>query len=142
MLDTISHNELINLFTEYTNSNTDSFFIVNKQDEIIFANKALENYIQKPINKIIDSNFGLTLGCMYLKKDNNSCGNTYYCSICKIRNTINDCFNNPKSVIRNEVVRDFKINDEVIFKQMNLTAYYVEINNQPHVAISIIKVDY
>lgn len=137
MFDSISHKELINLFTLYTNSDAEPFFIINEHYKVVFANKALENYVQKPIADIINSDFGKMLGCMYMEKDNNSCGDTYYCSICNIRNAIIESFTDPKAIIRKEVVRDIKIDDQVLFKQMSITAYYVDINNKPHVAVSI-----
>lgn len=141
MLDNISHIELVNLFNRYTNSNEDPFFIVNNQYKVVFANKSIENYVQKPIDEIINSNFGNMLGCMYMEKGNNSCGNTYYCSICNIRNAINESFEDPQAIVLKEVVRDIKLLDQVVFKQMKIKAYCVTINNMPHVAVSILDVE-
>lgn len=115
---------------------SETFFIVNKLHRIVFANLAFENFVQKPIVKIEGLNFGVALNCMYIKKDKHTCGETYYCEICKIRNAINDCFKNPEIIIQNEFVRDFKLNDEIIFKHIKLMAYYIILNNNPHVAIT------
>jgi len=137
MLDSFSNNDLINLFTAYSGSNTEPFFIINEKYEVIFANPAFENYVQKPLNKIINQYFGVALGCMYLNKDKASCGTTYYCNICNIRNIINECFKDHKDIVQDEFVRDFELNDEVVFKQISLRAFYIELNTNPHAALTI-----
>lgn len=140
MLNKLSHKELLTLFSNYTDSDIHSFFIVNEKFKIVFANHAFENFVYKSTEEIINSHFGDALGCMYMNKDKNACGKTYYCEICKIREVIERCFENHEKISNQDVVRDMKIGNDSKFKHLSLSVYYIDIEKTPHVAISLYNV--
>ncbi len=139
MLENISHSELNSLFSKYANSSSEPFFVINSSYEVVFANMAMENYVQKTMKEMQNSYFGNVLGCTYIEKGQNDCGNNYYCGICNLRNSFAECFKTKSSEIYQTVVRDFLLKDEKILKQIHIKTYFVEIVDRPHIAVSIIK---
>ncbi|PLX12497.1 MAG: hypothetical protein C0598_05795 [Marinilabiliales bacterium] len=137
MLDKIKHSEFLDFFSKYSELTKEPMFVVNSDYKVVYNNKTFENFVQKSNEDILGELFGNALNCMYITKGKNNCGNNYYCSLCNIRNTITKSFNDVGYQIKEEVVRDFKLNDEIIFRKLSLSSFSFKIDNKIHVAIII-----
>lgn len=137
MLKTISHNELITLFEKLSSQSLEPFFISDEDFRIVYSNSAFENLVQKSSDEIINMPFGNALGCRYIDKGGENCGNNYYCKICTIRDSIKSCLLNTNKSSLNQVVRDFKLGDEIIFKYMRFSSFSVTLVEKSHVVIVI-----
>ena len=137
MLKSISHNELITFFEKLSQYSMEPLFISDNDFRIVYANGAFENLVQKSSDEIINMPFGNALGCRYIDKGGENCGNNYYCKICTIRDSIKSCLLNTNKSFLNQVVRDFNLGDEIIFKYMRFSSFSVTLMENTHAVIVI-----
>lgn len=127
------------LFAKFANMSEEPVMVINRSYKIIFSNSSFQNFVQKDQKKIINENYGNALGCSVLDKDTHNCGFNYYCELCKIRIAVSQCFDDENAVIEEELVRDFKVNNEVIFRNIKFKAFSVKLYNEHFVSVMICK---
>lgn len=127
------------LFAKYANMSEEPVMVINSSYKIIFSNSSFQNFVQKDQNQIINENYGNALGCSVLDKDTHQCGFNYYCKLCKIRSAITECFENENAVVEEELVRDFNVNNEIIFRSFKFKTFSVKLHNENFVLVIIGK---
>lgn len=137
MLEKFSHTDLREVFSVVHHYMTDPVFICDLSFNIIYANEAFLGFTQKNMDQVINKAYGNVLGCMYIEKNGNDCGENYYCKICKIRDAMKLCLSGDEKSMVNQTVRDFMINDNIIFRYICFTCVSITIDNKPHVLVII-----
>jgi PAS domain-containing protein len=64
--------------------------ITDEKGILLFVNTAFAQLVQKEAKSLYGIRYGDALGCKYFEAENQQCGNTYYCEICEIRQTLED----------------------------------------------------
>ncbi len=129
-------NELLHNFEQILSHMEEPVLVVNPMYEVVYVNTAFEEMVQQPAKNILNKNYGNAVGCRYLVKDDHDCGFTYACNICGFRLSIDEVFNS-KGVSANNFVRDFQVNDQIIFKQVFFKAVPIMNSGVLNVAIII-----
>ncbi len=137
MLFNLSHNELVNLFTVLNENITNPVFISNQDYIITYANEAFESFVQKSQSEILNQPYGNVMGCMYIEKDGKDCGGNYYCQLCAIRDALKSCLTSKKNSVVKQIVRDFRLSDEVVFQYISFTTIRISAGENPHVLVII-----
>ena len=141
ILNRASNDELLSFCSKLTTTIDEAIFIVNRQYKVVFSNPSFQNLVQKEELFTFGFDFGDALGCRYLTKGTKVCGKNYYCELCIIRNTINDCFEEDKISQVKDFVRDFELRDETIFRHIHFKAYPIDIDKEKYVALVVVKSD-
>lgn len=137
MLEKYSHTDLREVFSVVHDYMTDPVFICDLNFSIIYANEAFLAFTQKSMEHVLYNPYGNVMGCMYIDKNGNDCGENYYCKICKIRDAMKLCLSGEEKSMVNQTVRDFKISDNIIFRYICFTSVAITIDNKPHVLVII-----
>ncbi|MBN2851227.1 MAG: PAS domain-containing sensor histidine kinase [Clostridia bacterium] len=67
--------------------------ILNEKAEIVFANKALLNFVNSSLEKVIGKKPGNIIKCKYANSSSNECGCVKQCKHCSVKNTIVEVIN-------------------------------------------------
>jgi len=122
-----SKEELNQLVLKCMDNTRDPLFIVNDQFKVVYVNKSFENFSQKKQPELYGINFGNALGCRYLDKGEQACGHNYYCELCNIREAIEVSLSGEKSVYTGDLVRDFNLGNEIVFRHIIFKSFQVQL---------------
>jgi len=110
--------DILTLFNIITKEVDQMFFLVDPAFRVQYINQSFSNYVKKDVSEIIDQEFGEALGCANIYKDKKNCAFTSYCKSCEIRNYLHQSFKERDKSIEFELVREFKIADEILIKHL------------------------
>lgn len=111
--------DILHLFNCISQEVDQLFFLVDHAFRVQYINKAFSQYVKKDISEIIDKEFGDALGCSNMEKDHKGCAFTHYCGFCEIRSNLHKVFDKQLDRADFELVREFKIVDEVLVRHLN-----------------------
>lgn len=132
-----SKEELSQLLLKWMDNTEEPLFIVDDQFEVVYVNKSFENFTQKKYPELSGINFGNALGCRYLDKGKQACGNNYYCEICSIREAIKSNISGTVLESKGDLVRDFNLDDEIVFRHMIFKSFGVQLAGSPYSVLII-----
>ncbi len=132
-----SKEELNQLLLRWMDNTEEPIFIVDDKFNVVYLNKPFENFTQIKYPKLSGINFGRALGCRYLDKDNQDCGNNYYCEICSIREAIKSNISGRLLESGGNFVRDFNLDDEIVFRHIIFKSFRVQFAGSPYVVVII-----
>jgi transcriptional regulator of aromatic amino acid metabolism len=66
------------------------FIIIDSDSKIVESNLLFQNMTQRSAKEIHGLPYGQALGCKYFDQNIEDCGDTYYCQVCEIKNSIEE----------------------------------------------------
>lgn len=137
ILNEASKEELNQLLMQWMDNTEEPLFIVNNQFDVVYVNKSFENFSQKKHPDLYGIDFGTALGCRYLNKGKQACGNNYYCGICNLREAIKLNLSGEEFESKGNFVRDFNLNDEIVFRHIIFKSFQVQLAGSAYVVLII-----
>ena len=121
--------DILHLFNSISQEVDQLFFLVDNAFRVQYINKAFSQYVKKDISEIIDKEFGESLGCSNMEKDEKGCAFTSYCGFCEIRDHLHKVFNKQLDRAEFELVREFTLLDEVLVRHLKFKIIPLQLHS-------------
>jgi signal transduction histidine kinase len=105
---------------QFLNAVPDVFLILNEQRQIIFANRAMLDLLQRDAEQIVGQRPGEALACIHAVEDAGGCGTTEACQTCGAVKAILSAFHNLETVQECHILQK---NGEALDLQIKTTPF-------------------